>query len=118
MPAASRVRPDATPFATQERRNARLLYGVDPAGGDAALAGAHDLARLRDAVRVRPVPPRPVRVWEQVLYKAGRLTGAKALADGALRARLEAGARGEGAHGEGARGEGGGRRGAERGGAG
>jgi hypothetical protein len=63
--------PRAEAWGAQELRNARLLFDAELASG--ALR-AEDLERpaVRRAVRVRPVPPAPVRLGEQVLYKLGR----------------------------------------------
>ncbi len=67
-----------------ERRNLRLLLDAEP---DADEPSAQELslgsvpAAVRRAVRVRPVPPRPVRLVEQVLYKLGRLSCERATID-------------------------------------
>ncbi|HTR88617.1 MAG TPA: DUF2334 domain-containing protein [Solirubrobacteraceae bacterium] len=87
MPALQAGPGEGRPFCTQELRNARLRYGFDPLRHSARVTPA-DLRRLRREVRARAVPSRPVRMLQQVLYKAGALTGERALADGKLRARL------------------------------
>jgi hypothetical protein len=63
--------PDWDAWSEDERRNARLLFDAELAAGTLA-EGALNRPQVHRALRVRAVPPRPVRLGEQVLYKLGR----------------------------------------------
>jgi hypothetical protein len=59
----------------QEKRNARLLFDAELTAGTLspeALCAAATRRAVRAAVRVRPVPPLPVRLGEQALCRLGR----------------------------------------------
>ena len=71
--ANARVAPAAgwDAWTEEQRRNARLLFDAELTAGTLA-EGALSRPEVYSAVRTRVVPPRPVRLGEQVLYKFGR----------------------------------------------
>ncbi len=76
-------------------RGARLLFDAELASG-ALSREALDIAAVRRAVRVRSVPPPPLRVCEQALYKLWRAPFERAVIDRPLAARRSVcGERGE-----------------------
>jgi hypothetical protein len=83
-----------------ELRNLRLLLDSEPpadarsAPGLGLGSGGSVPAAVRRAARVRPVPPRPVRLVEQLLYKLGRLSGERAIIGVPPAARLALAGRG------------------------
>jgi hypothetical protein len=75
---------------TQDQlRTARLLFDVELAAGTLTPA-AMEASAVRRATRVRAVPPRPVRVFEQVRYRLGKLDFETAVAGPLLASRRAA----------------------------
>ncbi len=75
--------------AQDQSRTARLLLDAELAAGALAPV-ALETPAARRATRVRAVPPRPMRVAEQVRYKLGRLDFETAVAEPLLAARRAA----------------------------
>ncbi len=75
--------------ARDQLRTARLLFDAELAAGTLA-PGALLASTVRLATRVRSVPPRPVRLAEQVRYKLGKLDFESAVAGPLLAARRAA----------------------------
>ncbi len=72
--------------AQDQARTARLLLDAELAAG-ALAPEALEVPAVRRATRVRAVPPRPLRVAQQVRYKLGRLDFETAVAEPLLAAR-------------------------------
>jgi hypothetical protein len=79
----------ATGEDQDQLRTARLLFDAELSAGTLAPEALRTRA-LRRATRVRAVPPRPVRLAQQVLYKLGRLDFESAVAEPLAAARRAA----------------------------
>ncbi|HVR06248.1 MAG TPA: DUF2334 domain-containing protein [Solirubrobacteraceae bacterium] len=91
--ARSARNPGWASWSEQEQRNAALLFDAELAAGAIAPPALSSPA-VRHAMRVRPVPPWPLRVGEQLRYRRGGLSLRRDVIAPLQAARAAAGAAG------------------------